>query len=45
MVPTLFLRGGLRVRCDPNKTPEKCAATRVLDRPVMWLWTGELGLQ
>jgi hypothetical protein len=26
--------------CDPLQTPKQCVATRVLDRPVMWEWTG-----
>jgi hypothetical protein len=26
--------------CDPNETPAMCAATRVLDRPVVWEWAG-----
>ena len=24
--------------CDPNVTPDKCSATAVLDRPVLWQW-------
>jgi hypothetical protein len=27
--------------CDPNATPEQCTATRVLDRPVLWEWSGQ----
>ena len=27
--------------CDPLVTPTECTATRVLDRPVMWQWTGD----
>ena len=27
--------------CDPNVTPGKCTATRVLDRPVVWEWSGK----
>ena len=29
--------------CEPVKTPTKCAATRVLDRPVLWEWSGKPG--
>jgi len=26
--------------CDPLKTPHMCSASPVLDRPVLWRWTG-----
>lgn len=28
--------------CDPNVTPRDCQATQVLDRPVLWQWTGKV---
>ena len=26
--------------CTPADEPSKCSATKVLDRPVLWEWTG-----
>ena len=27
--------------CDADKTPSLCETTRVLDRPVLWVWSGK----
>lgn len=26
--------------CDPNQSPESCSASAVMDRPVLWRWSG-----
>lgn len=36
----MILQQDIEGFCDPNTTPDKCTASPVMDRPVLWRWDG-----